>query len=124
VIQVWSKDSLPDPVPITRTRLRRSSLVTGLQIRRGEAHEALQFPSMFALGLLTILFCTPLVAYWILLTPIRPIEFAYGLAVFCCMPTSLSANIALAGVCTSCAYNLCFASCAELTRVCKALLLN
>jgi hypothetical protein len=70
----------------------------GLQMRRGEAREALQHGWMFAAGMLAILFATPCIGYLVLQAPIAPVEFAYGLAVFCCMPTSLSANIALAGV--------------------------
>lgn len=67
-------------------------------MRRGDSAQALQYAPVLAVGLATILFATSLVARLVLLAPVRPAEFAYGLAVFCCMPTSLSANVALAGV--------------------------
>lgn len=73
-------------------------IASGLQMRRGEAAQALKQGRMFVVGLLAILFATPVVGYWVLKSPLQPLEFAVGLAVFCCMPTSLSANIALAGV--------------------------
>jgi solute carrier family 10 (sodium/bile acid cotransporter), member 7 len=84
-------------------------LYVGLQMRRGEAAEALQHSFMYGLGLVTILFATPFVGRLVLAAGVQPVEFAYGLAVFCCMPTSLSANIALAGVRRGfCATHICF----------------
>jgi hypothetical protein len=76
-------------------------VASGLQMRRGEAAQALKQGRMFAIGLLAILAATPVVGLLVLKSPLQPFEFAVGLAVFCCMPTSLSANIALAGVRTS-----------------------
>ena len=87
-------------------------VISGLQMRRGEAAQALEHGPMFALGLLTILFATPLVGYMVLSAPIQPPEFAIGLAVFCCMPTSLSANIALSGVRAAPSVALCILKCA------------
>lgn len=79
----------------------------GLQMRRGLAAEALQYKGMYALGLACILAMTPLIAQVVLAAPIAPTEFAIGLAVFFCMPTSLSANIALAGVRLQCVHFCC-----------------
>ena len=52
----------------------------------------------YVLGLISILLLTPLASKAVLMLPLQPYELAVGLAVFCCMPTSLSANIALTGV--------------------------
>jgi hypothetical protein len=70
----------------------------GLQMQRGQAAEALKYGDMFLMGLVFILAVTPVVGRLVLAVPIAPQEFGIGLAVFCCMPTSLSANIALSGV--------------------------
>lgn len=64
-------------------------------MKRGEAAQALVSWRALLFGLVSILLITPMAAKIALSLPIVPREFAYGLAVFCCMPTSLSANIAL-----------------------------
>lgn len=65
---------------------------------QGEMLAALRAPLALAYGLATILVCTPMLALAIVRLPLQPPEMALGLAVFCCMPTSLSANIALTQV--------------------------
>jgi solute carrier family 10 (sodium/bile acid cotransporter), member 7 len=70
----------------------------GLQLRRTEGKEAMENLGAFILGLASILFITPLASKAILMLKLQPYELAVGLAVFCCMPTSLSANIALTAV--------------------------
>lgn len=70
----------------------------GLQLRRTEGKEAMESRGACVLGLIAILLLTPLASKAILLIPLKPYELVVGLAVFCCMPTSLSANIALTGV--------------------------
>ena len=85
-------------LPERQAHKRNAGGGAGLQMRKGLATEALQYRGMFALGLVCILAMTPLIARLVLAAPIAPPEFAIGLAVFFCMPTSLSANIALAGV--------------------------
>ena len=49
----------------------------------------------FALGLLSILFLTPLVGFIAVNLPLRPVEFAAGLGVFYCTPTTLGVGQAL-----------------------------
>lgn len=73
-------------------------VMSGLQMQQGQALQALEHWRSYLLGMLAILALTPVVGLLVLQAPIHPAEFAYGLAVFCCMPTSLSANIALSGV--------------------------
>lgn len=70
----------------------------GLQLQRGELRQALVSWRAIAFGLVTILLLTPWVGAAVLRAPLQPPELAVGLAVFCAMPTSLSANIALAAV--------------------------
>lgn len=68
-------------------------------MRRGEAMQAMRNQKAFLYGLTSILFITPVTGKILLQTGMQPIELMIGLAVFVCMPTSLSANIALSGVC-------------------------
>ena len=52
-------------------------------------------------GFVAILALTPLAAHAALALPLAPRELALGLAVFCCMPTTLSSGVSLTQVCTS-----------------------
>ena len=76
----------------------QSHCLAGLQLRRTEGREAMESRGACVLGLIAILFLTPLASKAVLMVPLKPYELVVGLAVFCCMPTSLSANIALTGV--------------------------
>ena len=49
-------------------------------------------------GCVAILALTPLAAYAALALPLAPRELAVGLAVFCCMPTTLSSGVSLTQV--------------------------
>ena len=49
-------------------------------------------------GMLSILVITPLAALIALRLPLHPPELAFGLAVFCCMPTTLSSGVSLTQV--------------------------
>ena len=51
-------------------------------------------------GFVAILALTPLAAHAALALPLAPRELALGLAVFCCMPTTLSSGVSLTQVCT------------------------
>lgn len=68
-------------------------------MRRGEALQAFCSQKEFMFGLLSILFITPLAGTLLMQVNMQPVELIIGLAIFVCMPTSLSANIALSGVC-------------------------
>ena len=72
--------------------------LAGLQIKQGEAASAAKCRGAVLFGLLSILVFTPMLSKLVLAVPLTPVEFSYGMAVFCCMPTSLSANIALTQV--------------------------
>jgi sodium/bile acid cotransporter 7 len=45
-----------------------------------------------------ILLLSPLAALLVLQVPLMPREFAVGLAVFCCMPTTLTSGVSLTQV--------------------------
>lgn len=70
-------------------------VLSGLQLRQGEALRALRSGGAVAYGLASILLLTPLAALAVLKLPLQPPELALGLAVFCCMPTALSSGTAL-----------------------------
>lgn len=46
-------------------------------------------------GLLTILVLTPLLGFLFVNVPLEPKEFSVGLAIFCCVPTTLGVGVAL-----------------------------
>ncbi|XP_058087078.1 probable sodium/metabolite cotransporter BASS4, chloroplastic isoform X2 [Magnolia sinica] len=70
-------------------------LISGLTLRGGEIGAAVEaWPAgMFGLG--SILFFSPFLSTLILKLQLVPQEFVTGLAVFCCMPTTLSSGVAL-----------------------------
>jgi len=63
-----------------------------------EARRALQSWGAWAYGLAFILVLSPLAALAVLQVPLLPREFAVGLAVFCCMPTTLTSGVSLTQV--------------------------
>lgn len=46
-------------------------------------------------GILSILFLTPLLGFVFVSIPLQPKEFSLGLAIFCCVPTTLGVGVAL-----------------------------
>ena len=70
-------------------------VISGLGLRRGEAANALADWRATLYGLASILLLTPLLAPLAYRLPLQPPELALGLAVFCCMPTTLSTGISL-----------------------------
>lgn len=78
-------------------------IISGLGLRRGEALRALSAWGAILYGFTSILFITPLAALVVLRLPLGSPELAFGLAVFCCMPTTLSSGVSL----TQVLHNLC-----------------
>lgn len=70
-------------------------IISGLNLKRGEAAQALSAWGSILYGLVTILLITPLAGFVALRLPLHPPELAFGLTVFCCMPTTLSSAISL-----------------------------
>ena len=73
-------------------------ILSGLGLRRGATLKALTSWGSVAFGMLSILVITPLAAVVALRLPLHPPELAFGLAVFCCMPTTLSSGVSLTQV--------------------------
>ena len=72
--------------------------VQGLSLKRGEAARALSSWGAAAYGVVSILFLTPLLALAVQRLPLGRPELAFGLAVFCWMPTALSSGVTLTQV--------------------------
>lgn len=70
-------------------------ILSGLSLKRGEAATAFKALSSVIFGCTSILLLTPLAAALALQLPLQPKEFALGLAVFCCMPTTLSSGVSM-----------------------------
>ena len=70
----------------------------GLNLKRGEALKAASSWGAAAYGAAAILLLTPLLALPVQRLPLGRPELAFGLAVFCCMPTALSSGVTLTQV--------------------------
>lgn len=70
-------------------------LVSGLTLRSGEMAAAIEAWPAGAFGLASILLFTPFISRLVLQLKLIPQEFVTGLAMFCCMPTTLSSGVAL-----------------------------
>lgn len=73
--------------------------ISGLGLKRGETQRALAAWGAVLYGMVAILLITPLLGILALRVPLQPAELAFGLAVFCCMPTTLSSGVSLTAVC-------------------------
>lgn len=70
-------------------------IIQGLNLKRGEALKAANSWGSALYGLVAVLLLTPLLALPVQALPfVRP-ELAFGLAVFCCVPTALSSGVTL-----------------------------
>lgn len=70
-------------------------VLSGLGLRRKQAAQALQSWGAALFGFISILVITPLAGFAALRLPLHPPELALGLAVFCCMPCTLSSGVSL-----------------------------
>ncbi|ERM98915.1 probable sodium/metabolite cotransporter BASS4, chloroplastic isoform X2 [Amborella trichopoda] len=70
-------------------------LISGLTLRTRDITAAVKAWPEGAFGLCSILFFTPFFSKLILQLELIPQEFIRGLAIFCCMPTTLSSGVAL-----------------------------
>jgi len=70
-------------------------VIQGLSLRRGEAAAALRARGAVAYGAAAVLLITPLAALVAVRLPLQPPALALGLAVFCCVPTTLSSGVTL-----------------------------
>ncbi|KAK2400442.1 Sodium Bile acid symporter family [Trifolium repens] len=70
-------------------------VISGLVLRSEEIGAAVEAWPVGLFGLVSILFLTPYFSRLILQIQLQPQEFITGLAIFCCMPTTLSSGVAL-----------------------------
>ncbi|KAL6289297.1 hypothetical protein ACE6H2_006807 [Prunus campanulata] len=70
-------------------------IISGLTLHTGEIVAAAQAWPAGIFGLVSILLFTPYFSRIILQLQLQPPEFVRGLAIFCCMPTTLSSGVAL-----------------------------
>ncbi|KAF3431787.1 hypothetical protein FNV43_RR26523 [Rhamnella rubrinervis] len=70
-------------------------IISGLTLRSGDISAAAEAWPVGISGLVSILFFTPFFSRIILQLQLQPQEFVIGLAIFCCMPTTLSSGVAL-----------------------------
>ncbi|KAL1541313.1 putative sodium/metabolite cotransporter bass4, chloroplastic [Salvia divinorum] len=70
-------------------------VISGLTLRSDEIGAATEAWPVGLFGLASILFFTPLFSKIILMLNLQPQEFVSGLAIFSCMPTTLSSGVAL-----------------------------
>ena len=72
--------------------------ISGIILQKGEALTALRSPIALLYGVTSILFITPMAALLALRFPLSPPEMTLGLAVFCCVPTTLSTCVTLSTI--------------------------
>ena len=70
-------------------------VISGLLLKSDEAVASIKRPRGLIFGLITILGITPMLAFGAAEIPYGEKAFATGLAIFCCMPTTLSSGVAL-----------------------------
>ncbi|TKY53490.1 sodium/metabolite cotransporter BASS4 [Spatholobus suberectus] len=70
-------------------------VISGLMLRSEEIGAAVEAWPVGLFGLVSILFLTPYISRIILQIQLQPQEFITGLAIFSCMPTTLSSGVAL-----------------------------
>jgi len=70
-------------------------VISGLTLRTKELGAALEAWPAGLYGLASILLFTPFLAQFIMQLQLFPREFITGLAMFCCMPTTLSSGVTL-----------------------------
>mmetsp|Transcript_28976 Transcript_28976/g.40005 ORF Transcript_28976/g.40005 Transcript_28976/m.40005 type:complete len:430 (+) Transcript_28976:136-1425(+) len=70
-------------------------ILSGLALSTKELRRALQCWGAWVYGAVFILLISPLAAVPVLSLPLLPRELVVGLAVFCCMPTTLTSGVAL-----------------------------
>ncbi|CAN6272901.1 unnamed protein product [Urochloa humidicola] len=70
-------------------------VISGLTLRTKELGAAVEAWPTGLYGLVSILLITPFIAQFVMQVQLLPREFITGLAMFCCMPTTLSSGVTL-----------------------------
>jgi len=69
--------------------------ISGITLNVNAFREILEHWKAVLFGIVSILFFTPLLGFIFLAIPLSPPEFSLGLAIFCCVPTTLGVGVAL-----------------------------
>lgn len=69
--------------------------ISGLTLKTADIKKALGQRAALAYGIITILFVTPMLGFALVQIPFEPVEFRYGLALFACVPTTLTSGVTL-----------------------------
>jgi len=69
--------------------------ISGITLNVNALTEVRQHWKAVLFGILAILFVTPLLGFVFYNIPLEPREFSLGLAIFCCVPTTLGVGVAL-----------------------------
>lgn len=74
-------------------------LISGFRLKTDAIVGALQSPRALIVAMVLILLVTPFVGFFTAMLPLATKEIAYGLTVFCCVPTTLTSGAALVSGC-------------------------
>lgn len=74
-------------------------VISGFRLKTDAMKKALKQPCGLFTGWFSILAWTPLLGFVAVRLPVGPKEFSYGLALFCCVPTTLTSGAALVAGC-------------------------
>nr|ADI46919.1 MTM0397 [Volvox carteri f. nagariensis] len=80
---------------VTTINMALIFFIFGITLETAELKEAMKGYKVLLLAVLTILFITGLTGFIFVRMDFKPMEFGYGLAIFACVPTSLSSGVAL-----------------------------
>lgn len=80
---------------VTTANMAVIFFIFGITLDTSELMSALKAWKAIVFGLSSILVLTPLTGFLCMLMPFKPYEFALGLAVMACVPTSLSSGVTL-----------------------------
>jgi sodium/bile acid cotransporter 7 len=80
---------------VTTTNMAIIFFIFGVTLDTSELMSALKAWKAIVLGFSSILVLTPLFGFLAMLLPFKPYEFALGLAIMACVPTSLSSGVTL-----------------------------
>lgn len=80
---------------VTTTNMAIIFFIFGVTLDTSELMLALKAWKAIAFGLSSILVLSPIFGFFCMLLPFKPYEFALGLAIMACVPTSLSSGVTL-----------------------------
>lgn len=69
--------------------------ISGLTLKTADIQSALKAGRGLAYGIFSILGLTPMMGFLMVQIPFEPVQFRYGLALFCCVPTTLTSGVTL-----------------------------